>query len=257
MAAVNKSAQLLKSLVQRSNKPLILTNIYDILSARAVAELPTSEALATASYAVAEAAGIADNDLSLDVNLAAVKSIALFSQKFKKPLTVDLQDGYGPLLEKAIETLIGYGAAGVNLEDYDRTTEKLYEVDTAVSRIRSVIEVARSNGVPDFVVNARCDVLVKGGELEEVIKRGKKYLEAGATTVFVWGGSRGVSRAEVELLVHAFGGRLNVMLKLTEGGLTIKELAELGVARISIGPTLQFVAKKALQSQAQKLLERL
>jgi 2-methylisocitrate lyase-like PEP mutase family enzyme len=257
MSAVNTSAQLLKSLVQRSNKPLILTNIYDILSARAVAELPTSEALATASYAVAEAAGVADNDLSLDINLAAVKGITTVAQKFNKPLTVDLQDGYDSQLEKAIESLIEHDVVGINLEDYDRKTEKLYDVETAATRIQRVVEVAKNNGVPDFVVNARCDVLVKGGELEEVIWRGKKYLEAGATTVFVWGGSRGVSRAEVEQLVHAFGGRLNVKLKLNEGGLTIKELAEIGVARISIGPTLQFVAKKALQSQAQKLLEQL
>jgi 2-methylisocitrate lyase-like PEP mutase family enzyme len=107
------------------------------------------------------------------------------------------------------------------------------------------------------VVNARCDVLVQGGEISEVLERGKKYLEAGATTVFVWGGKRGVSRAEVEQMVKVFGRRLNVSLKMSADGLTIKELAEIGVARISVGPALQFVAMKAFQSEAEKLFAQL
>lgn len=216
-----------------------------------------SEALATASYAVAEAAGIKDNDLTLAVNLDAVRGIAAVARAFNKPLTVDLQDGYGAELEEAVGKLIEYGVAGINLEDWDRTTNKLYDVDTAASRVRRCLDVAVERGVPDFVVNARCDVLVKGGALEEVLDRGKKYLAAGGTTVFVWGGSRGVSTTEVKTMVNAFGGRLNVLLKLSDSGLTVKQLAQIGVARISVGPTLQFVAKKAVQSEATKLLTRL
>jgi 2-methylisocitrate lyase-like PEP mutase family enzyme len=257
MSPTNKSAQILKSFHQRPNKPLILANVYDILSARAIAELPVSEALATASSAVAEAAGIADNDLTLKDNLAAVKGIVAVSKEFNKPLTVDLQDGYGPELEGAIETLTALGVTGINLEDYDRATEKLYDIATATNRVRRALEVAREQGVPDFVINARCDVLVQGGEMKEVLERGKKYIEAGATTVFVWGGSRGVSKIEVEQLVKTFGGRLNVMLKQSDDGLSIEQLAQIGVARVSIGPALQFVAKKALQSEARRLLTRL
>jgi 2-methylisocitrate lyase-like PEP mutase family enzyme len=257
MSAANKSAQILKSLHQRSNNPLILTNVYDILSARSVAKLSVSEALATASYAVAEAAGIADNDLTLKDNLSAVKGIAAVAKEFGKPLTVDFQDGYGSELEDGIKSLIEFGVTGINLEDYDRVTEKLYDIGTAASRIRRVLDMAREHNVPDFVVNARCDVLVQGGELEEVLERGKKYLEAGATTVFIWGGPRGVSKIEVEQLVKAFGGRLNVMLKLSDDGLAIEQLAQMGVARISIGPTLQFIAMKALQDEAKRLLTRL
>lgn len=257
MSTVNKSAQILKSLHQKSNKPLVLTNVYDILSARSIAELPVSEALATASYAVAEAAGITDNDLTLKDNLAAIKGIAAVSKEFNKPLTVDLQDGYGSELEDGIKSLIALGVTGINLEDYDRGSGNLYDSGTAASRIRRVLDVATEQSVPDFVINARCDVLVQGGELEEVLERGKKYIEAGATTVFVWGGARGVSKTEVVQLVKAFDGRLNVMLKLSDGGLYIEQLAQIGVARISIGPTLLFIAKKAQQDEARKLLTRL
>jgi 2-methylisocitrate lyase-like PEP mutase family enzyme len=240
--------------LHQPGSPLILANIYDILSAQAVASLPSSKALATASYAVAAARGTTDDDLDLDTNLKAIPDIASVSSKFKKPLTVDIQDGYGDSIEKAITTLIDYGVVGVNLEDCDKKG-KLYSVDTAVERIKRTLVVAKQKRVPDFVVNARCDVLVQGGKLDEVLDRGKKYLAAGATTVFVWGGSsRGVSREEVQLMVKEFDGRLNVLLSGKPDALTIPQIRELGVARISIGPTLQIKAMKALVEEAEKLL---
>ncbi|KAB5578046.1 phosphoenolpyruvate phosphomutase-domain-containing protein [Coniochaeta sp. 2T2.1] len=236
MATTNETAQTLKALHQRAHKPLVLANVYDILSARAVAELPSSEALATASYAVARAAGTTDDDMTLQTNLDAVR---------------------GPQLEDAIDSLIDLGVAGVNLEDADKDTGRIYDSDMAVSRIKRILTVARNRTVPDFVVNARCDVLMQGGALEEVLVRGKKYLEAGATTVFVLGGSkRGVTRAEVEQMALEFNGKLNVSLKMTPDGLTVRELAEIGVARISVGPSLQFLAMATYKKEAEKLLSQ-
>src|SRR5207302_1691739 len=116
---------------------------------------------------------------------------------------------------------------------------------------------AKEAGVPNFVINARTDVLGFGGSIEEALERGKAYLAAGATTAFVWGGNggRGVSKAEVVKLCDAFEGRLNVKLCLGEGFLTVKELREIGVARISVGPELYKVAMKAYKEQALVLLE--
>ena len=131
----------------------------------------------------------------------------------------------------------------------------MYSKAESVSRIKRALSTARQHGMPDFVVNARCDTLVHGGDLSEVIDRGKAYLDAGATTVFVWGGSkRGVSRAEVAEMVKAFDGRLNVSMKLSLDGLRVKALSELGVARISIGPALQFIAMDAFAKEAEKIL---
>jgi 2-methylisocitrate lyase-like PEP mutase family enzyme len=250
MSAANQVAVTLKALHQRSHKPLVFANVFDILSARAVAALPAAEALATASYGVAMAAGTTDDDLVLETNLAAVKGIAAVAKEFNKPLSVDIQDAYGPQLEEAIGKLLDLGVSGVNLEDCDKSG-KLYDIDTAASRVRRVLDVARKRNVPDFVVNARCDVLIYGGALDEVLSRGKKYLDAGATTVFVWGRGRGVSTTEVEQLVKAFDGRLNVLLK--QGGLTVKELAEIGVARISVGPRLQSAGLAAYKREAETI----
>lgn len=125
------------------------------------------------------------------------------------------------------------------------------------------------------VADTAHSVLVHGGSFEETITRGKAYLEAGATSVFVWGGGSGrvgdasaasganedgpknfgISKQEIEQLVTAFDGRLNVSLKLgVPGALTVAELAKIGVSRISIGPTLQFKAMERVAEVAGELL---
>ena len=57
----------------------------------------------------------------------------------------------------------------------------MYPAEVAAERIRRALATAKAIGVPDFTINARTDILVHGGELSEVIERGKAYLAAGAT----------------------------------------------------------------------------
>lgn len=242
--------------------PLVLANVSDVVGAKVVAPLPSCHALATASYGVALHAGTSDDDLTLDQNITAAKAIGKVAAAHDKPFTVDLQDGYGDRLEDAVaQVIIEAGAVGINLEDCDKETHKMMSVDVAAARVKRAMDEAAKLGVPNFVVNARCDTLVTGGAMEEVIERGKKYLEAGATTVFVWGGSTrgGVSRAEVEQMVRAFDGRLSVSLKWGPGkpddGLTVSELARMGVARISVGPTLTLFTMAEYEKRAMELLE--
>ncbi|KAK5940905.1 hypothetical protein PMZ80_007322 [Knufia obscura] len=256
MADLNQTAAAFKAL-HVPGQPLILANVYDILSAEAVAPLPSCKALATASYAIAKAAGTTDSKLTLEANLEAVRKIAKVAQKHNKPLTVDLQDGYGDRLEEAVRAVIEAGGVGVNIEDVDKETGGQYSQDDAVARVGKVLEVAKAAGVPEFVVNARCDSLMKGGTLEDTISRGHAYLEAGATTIFVMGGpQRGVRTQEVEKLNEAFQGRLNVVYIMTSAdGLRMKELKEIGVARISVGPQLMMVAMGSLAEMANGIFE--
>jgi 2-methylisocitrate lyase-like PEP mutase family enzyme len=235
-------------------RPIILTNVYDAASARAIAGLKGTQALATASYAVAAAAGFADKDLTLEANLAAIRAITAVAKEYNLPLTVDWQDGYGSRLEEGLEKLLDLGVVGINLEDCDGETQKLYPTEEAVARVKRALAVAEKRSVLDFVVNARTDVLLKGGLIDEAIARGKAYLAAGATTVFVLGGSRVITKSEVEQLTQAFDGRLNFGLRIGPGHFTVKELAEIGVARLSIGPQLQLIGMKAIADEAEKLL---
>ncbi|EED22629.1 carboxyphosphonoenolpyruvate phosphonomutase-like protein [Talaromyces stipitatus ATCC 10500] len=236
-------------------KRIVLANIYDGASARIVASLPQSHVIATAIYTVAEAAGIKDETLSREELVRSTKAIAASIQNFNKALTVDIRDGYGKMLEITVKELIHAGVVGVNLEDFDNDAKKMYSKSEAADRIRTVLQLVKAAGVPDFVVNARCDTLVNNGESDEVIQRGKAYLQAGTTTVFVWGGSTrgGITRDEVFQLVKAFDGRLNVLLA-SKNGLSTKELATIGVSRISIGHTLQLAALEKIKEVAQSIL---
>lgn len=234
-------------------EPIVFTNVWDIVSARAIAPLQSCKALATASYAIAVASNTTDPELTFDQNIKGIREIAAVAKEYNKPLTADIQDAYGERLEEAIGVLLDIGVAGCNLEDYDNANGRMYTEDEAIERVKRTMAVARQRGQPDFVVNARCDTLVQGGELAEVIERGKAYLDAGATSVFVWGSKRGVRTEEVKALVDAFAGRLSV--KLDFGGLSVSELAQIGVSRVSVGPSMQMRMMKALAEDAEALLK--
>jgi 2-methylisocitrate lyase-like PEP mutase family enzyme len=205
---------------------------------------------------VAAAAGLEDDDMDIETNLRAVTAIAPVVKRAGKPLTVDFQDGYGSKLQEGIRKLVHLGVAGINLEDHNRGTKARYTIDEAADRVKQAVEAASAAGSPDFVVNARVDELVHGGTIQDTIDRGKAYLAAGAANVFVWGGGKrgGISRTEVEQLCAAFEGRLNVIVKLPRGGLSVSELATIGVARCSVGPTLQSIALESVKKVADDYL---
>lgn len=251
--ATNDAAKAFKAL-HVPGTPLLLANVHDATSARIVAALPGCKALATASFAIALANGTSDPSLDLDTHLAALAPIAAAAGK--KPLTVDLQDGYGPRLGEAVRAVVGLGAVGANIEDSDRASGAMMGDDEAVARVRAALAAAAAEGVPDFVVNARADSCLKGGTLEESIRRGRLYLEAGATTVYILGGGPGgFTREEVARMVEGLDGRVNVGLRLPGGSsavklLTSSELGELGVARVSVGPQLYLAVVEALTQAA-------
>ncbi|KAF1817513.1 Phosphoenolpyruvate/pyruvate domain-containing protein [Eremomyces bilateralis CBS 781.70] len=257
MASINTAslATHFKSL-HKPSQPLLVMNVWDGASAMVLSSIPTTTALATASYAVAKAAGLDDKDLTLEDNLRAASVVATVSKSREGgplPVTVDLQDGYGSFLEEAVDKLIDMGVVvGINLEDFmtarDGAEGRFYTVEEQCGRIKKALDTAEARGVGDFVVNARADPLLHKGSLEEVITRGKKYLEAGATTCFVLG----ALKKDIPSLVKEFGGRVNVGMKTEEGSLAPKELADLGVARISVGPGMQMVAMNAILEVTKK-----
>jgi len=256
---LNEKAQELKAL-HVPGTPVIMANVWDIASARTVGSLPAAKALATASYAVALANGTEDAALTLEINVGAAKAIGKIAAELDKPLSVDLQDGYGARLEEAIAGVIAAGAVGVNIEDVDKDSGVQYSPADAADRIVRALKAAKSEGVPDFVVNARCDTMLKGsGDMEETISRGKKYLEAGATTVFVIGGAKrgGLSTDEVKQLTKGLDGRINVSVVLADGKLTAKDVGDIGASRISIGPQLHLKAMQGVKAEAEKLLGRI
>lgn len=239
--------------LHQPGSPIVVINVWDAASANAASSVPGVKALATASYAVAATYGVPDNSLSYEQNLAAVARIASVAQKLNFPLTVDFQDGYEDIA-KSITELIKLGVVGANIEDLDDRTEKLRSKEESVQRIKLALEVAQAAGVPDFVINARTDVIAEHGTVDDAIDRAKAYLEVGATTAFVWGGRHGLRDAEVEKITKALDGKLSVVLPAKSGYLSVSEVAKIGVARVSIGPRLQFDAAAAIKMGVEELI---
>jgi 2-methylisocitrate lyase-like PEP mutase family enzyme len=220
---------------------LVLTNVWDVVSAKVVAQTPGVTALATASHAIAATFGYEDGErIPLDLHLDMVGRIAA---AVELPVSMDMEAGYGDPGETA-RRAIALGVVGGNLEDASRP------LDESVTAVEAVLAAGRAAGI-DFVLNARTDVLLHAAPdadrspvLQEAVRRGRAYLDAGAPVVFVPGV---VDREEIAVLVDGLGpGRLS-LLAVPRATPSVRELQELGVARVSTGPNPQRVALTALQ----------
>lgn len=242
-ANTNARAQQLKAL-HEAPEILSVVNVWDAVSARTVAELPETKAIATAGHSIAAAFGYADGTMPLDVALDGVKRIV---DAVNLPVTADLDDGYENPAE-TIRRAIGIGVVGANVED------RLRPFDEAVARVQAIISAAADEGVA-FQLNARTDAIARGGDrpindsIEDAIARGRAFLDAGASLVFVPGA---MTREVIEPLVEGLGhGKLSVIG--APGALPATELQKLGVARVSYGPFTQRVALRALRDLASNL----
>ncbi|NBM18247.1 isocitrate lyase/phosphoenolpyruvate mutase family protein [Streptomyces sp. GC420] len=214
-------------------RPLVLPNVWDAASARAVADAGFP-AVATGSAAVAPALGHADHEAAPPEEMfAAVTRVA---GSVDVPVTADLERGYGLPPRELAERLAVSGAVGCNLEDSDPATGTLVPVAEQAAFLAAFRAAA-----PDVVLNARVDVFLHGSgtheeRLAEAVARGRRYAEAGADCVYpivVSGLSRGLVRA----LVDGIGSPVN-MVFLPGSPLSVGELAAAGVARVSFGPGL-------------------
>src|SRR5215470_8739105 len=217
-------------------KPLLLANVWDPTSARVV-ESAGMGAIATASNALAPVNGYADHGhLPPDVAFGALRRIA---DAVMLPVTADLEDGYGLSSEEFVERLADAGACGANLEDTDHRAGALVDADLHAERIASVRAAARARGF-NPVINARVDVHIHKGPLEEGLKRARKYFDAGADCVYpIFLSDASYIREYVAL------GPTNILY--APGGVALRELAKLGVARISVGPFLFRLLLKRLK----------
>ena len=225
-------------------EPLVLINVWDVISARVVAGLKGCQAIATASHSIAATLGYEDGEqIPLDEMIMMVGRIAA---AVDLPVTADLEAGYGDVGE-TIRRAIGVGVVGANIED------QLAPFDSAVTAVSMAIAAAQSEGV-DFVLNARTDVFLRDGDpdaqIEEAVRRGRAFLDAGAACVFVPGR---LDASSIGRLVEGIGERRVSVIGYPHS-VPLEQLAALGVARISYGPWSQRVALTALAATGGELL---
>ncbi len=250
LAAMSQdTAALATSFLELHRVPTLLTlvNVWDVASARVVAETPGTAALATASHSIAASLGYPDGEkIPLDEMLAAIARIVGATSL---PVSADLEAGYGdPAV--TVRRAIDLGVVGANIEDGMRPLAE------AVRAVEDVMAAATDLGVPDFVLNARTDAFVRPEGrspdecLDEAVVRCRAFLDAGAPVVFV---PRVVERGHIERLVGELGPQRLTVIGIP-GTLPLSELEALGVARVTYGPWSQRVALTALQQLTERAL---
>jgi len=242
-ATKTKGAELLR--LHQDEKLLTLVNVWDVVTARTVAAVDGTAALATASHSIAAAFGYEDGEkIPLDLHLEQIKRIV---DSTALPVTADLEGGYGDAPE-TVRRAIGLGVVGANIED------QLKPLPEAARQVEAIMKVTEEEGV-DFVLNARTDAyhLNRRGDrahnLAVAIERGKAYLDAGAPVVFV---PAILDEEAILALVEAFGPRRLTTIGIP--GMPSRDWQEAhGVARTSYGPLSQNVALTALQELAEEV----
>jgi 2-methylisocitrate lyase-like PEP mutase family enzyme len=227
--------------------PLIVTNVWDAASARAVAGAAGVRALATASHSVSEARGVTDGEgLTVD---QALDAAAIIVGAVELPVSVDFERGYAADaagVSQNVRRLAETGAAGLNVED-SLDASRMRPLAEQVERVTAVRAGADAAGVA-LVINARVDSLRRGETFDVAVERANAYLAAGGDAAFVLG----LDTAElVARAVAEIQGPVSVIAKV--GYLPLAQLADLGIARVSFGPAPQVLALWHLAAAAEVL----
>ena len=241
-------ADLLRSL-HVPGTPLIVTNVWDAVTARIVAGAPGVKALATASHAVSFAHGVEDGEgLSVD---QALNVASLVSRAVDLPVSVDFEKGYAndaAGVQHNVERLLETGAVGLNIEDsIGAAKAPTFDIETATARVAAARAAGESTGIP-IVINARVDTLAGGGDWDDAVARANAYLGAGADCIFFLGLS---TEELVAKAIAQVNGKISVIAH--PGAVPLKRLAELGVSRVSFGPFTLGLTLAHLQATATQL----
>jgi 2-methylisocitrate lyase-like PEP mutase family enzyme len=225
--------------------PFVIPNPWDAGSAKVFAALGF-EALATTSAGFAFTLGRQDGDVTLD---EVVEHTRALDAATSLPVSVDLENGYGPDPQdaaRAITRAAQAGAVGGSIEDYD-PDRGIYGIEHATERVAAAVEAARRLDFP-FTFTARAENFVRGNpDLDDTIARLQAYERAGADVLYA---PRIPSADEIRALRDATSKPLNV---LAGPGLPVAEIVAAGAQRVSVGGRLCWVAINSMVAAAEHL----
>ncbi len=240
---------------------LVLLNSWDIGSSRLV-EGCGFKAIATTSMGVAASLGHPDVQV---IQLARLLEIVTgIVNAVQVPVSVDFEAGYGNSIDEIIDSVgkvIATGVVGINIEDSIDLSPELIGENEFCDRISAIRALSDSLGF-HLVINARTDSFYTSKrsikeKLAESIRRGNKYREAGADCIFV----QPVSDKEtIATLVKESHAPINVLANpgIAGAGLppSIRELQDLGVARVSLGSGLMKATLALMKKVADELSQK-
>ena len=212
-------------------------------------------ALATTSAGLAFAQGRPDTPDALGVD-AVLGNVAEIVDAVDLPVNADFQAGYADDLDGLavnVARCVATGVAGLSIEDASGDTHNpLFSLPEAVDRVRAARSAINDSGT-DVLLTARAECFLYGRtDLAEAITRLQAFAEAGADVLYAPGVR---SRQDIASLVDALRPYPVNVLMGSDAGLTVNDLAELGVRRISVGSALSRVAWGAFLSAARQIAD--
>lgn len=233
-------------------RPFIIPNPWDLGSLR-ILEAAGFKALATTSAGHAFSLGRREGQVTREEVLAHCRMLAGATSL---PVSADLEKGFGDSPESAAETIRAAaetGLAGASIEDH--TGDKhapIYDASLAAERIAAAVEAARA--LPrDFVLTARAENHLWGRhDLDDTIARLQAFEAAGADVLYA-PGLRDIET--IRTVCSALSKPFNAIMGLGGVTLTVAELAEAGVARISVGSALARLAYGHVVRAAREMAE--
>jgi len=239
---------------------LVLLNSWDAGSSKLI-EACGYKAIATTSMGIAASLGYPDCEvIQLSEMIDAITGIV---KGVQVPVTVDIEAGYGNNINEIIDSvkkIIATGIVGINIEDSIDLNPDLIDEMEFCERISAIRALSDSLGF-HLVINARTDSFYTSSgtqqeKLVESIKRGNKYREAGADCIFiqpVW------DKETISTLVKEINAPINILSIPGIGAglpLSVLELQDLGVARLSMGSGLMKATLSLIKKVADELSEK-
>jgi 2-methylisocitrate lyase-like PEP mutase family enzyme len=216
----------------------VIPNPWDVGTARYLRQLGF-RALATTSSGFAFSRGLPDTDWAVPRDMA-LNHIAEIVAAVELPVNADFESGYAHQPEAVAENVrlcVSTGVAGLSIEDATGDHQNpLYELPLAVDRIkaaRGAIDESKTGVL--LSARAECYLVGHAEPLKESIRRLQAYAEAGADVLYAPGPRK---PEDIQAIVAAVSPKpVNVLIS-SNVGLSVSELAEMGVRRISVGSSL-------------------
>jgi 2-methylisocitrate lyase-like PEP mutase family enzyme len=228
----------------------VIPNPWDAGSAKILAGLGF-KALATTSSGFAFTLGRPDGSVTLE---EIAVHVSVVDEATDLPVSVDLENGYGPTPADAARAITQAGEAGAvggSIEDFDRDDKELYGLEPAVERIAAAAEAARAFDFP-FTLTARAENHLRGNpDLDDTIARLRAFADAGADVLYAPGL---ITADEIKTVCDAVSKPVNV-LAFSRLGLTFDEIAEAGAQRVSVGGGLTWAATDGLIEAAERIID--
>jgi 2-methylisocitrate lyase-like PEP mutase family enzyme len=236
--------------LHRGDPPLLMPNAWDRGSARLLASLGFA-ALATTSSGYAATLGLPDGSVPRD---EAISHAAWLAADTDLPVSADLENCYSDTPDGVAQTVqlaIEAGLAGCSIEDYTgRDDAPLYQASLAADRVAAAAQIAHGGPV-HLVLTARAENYLRSEpDLADTIARLQAYQEAGADVLYA---PSVTSAGELREIVRSVDRPVNVLA--LPGVPPVAELAEIGVARISVGGAFTFGALGAVEQFGRELLD--